>query len=448
MGNVHGQASIKLNTIPANTSLLGGHFVYYQGDQNGTVASANVVEKVNNDPAKWGYNTHIGANGLHLRKGIDVKAALTTTGLKIMQGGIEAGAINTEDYIYVWSEDDSDYHTINIGNSGNKSDWRVVAGNKFGVDKAGNLWASDAHVSGAITATSLTIQGSDGSDYSGTAAINISGYNIAIVNDDNGAPSGSTILYPHMYHNGFNIDDNKILSEDIEIDLNKEYFQKVGEDYIKIDSPTGVPKDQNYYEKEIIPYEYKWWKDNQTIGTHGDIVDGHYVAEYGHTYRVTYDFDDGAVEGGTATQYIEVDPSKYITAINSRGIQIHPEDTSNNNSIELNGEGLKILDSNDIPIAKYAADGVQIGTDKSFNLKINAEELGFYDEKVKVAYLNNKTLYITQSVVVDEMRVGVKEIYSESESGEESESESEKREEWSWKYDKSDRSLYLKWIGV
>ena len=157
MGNVHGQASIKLNTIPANTSLLGGHFVYYQGDQNGTVASANVVEKVNNDPAKWGYNTHIGANGLHLRKGIDVKAALTTTGLKIMQGGIEAGAINTEDYIYVWSNDDNN-HAIKIGNSSNnKNDWRIIAGNKFGVDKAGNLYANNADITGAITATSLTI---------------------------------------------------------------------------------------------------------------------------------------------------------------------------------------------------------------------------------------------------------------------------------------------------
>lgn len=436
MGNVHGQASIKLETIPANTSLLGGHFVYYQGDQSGTVASANVVEKVNNDPAKWGYNTHIGANGLHLRKGIDVKAALTTAGLKIMQGGVEAGAINTEDYIYVWSEDDPDYHTINIRNSGDKSDWRVVAGNKFGVDKAGNLWASDAHVSGAITATSLTIQNSDGSDYSGTAAINISGYNIAIVSDDTGAQSGSTILYPHMYHNGNNIDNNKIESKDEEVDTNKEYFEKVGGDYIKINSPTGVPKDQGYYEKEIIPYKYIWYKDGQEIGTHGDKIDGHYLTEYGHSYRVTYSFDDGAVEGGTSTQYIEVDPSKYITAINSRGIQIHPEDTSSNNSIELDGNGLKILDSNNIPIAKYAANGVQIGIDKSFNLRIDAEELGFYDRDVKVAYLNNKTLYITQSVVVDEMKVGIKEISPES-----------KREEWSWKYDSSDRSLYLKWIG-
>lgn len=85
----------------------------------------------------------------------------------------------------------------------------------------------------------------------------------------------------------------------------------------------------------------------------------------------------------------------------------------------------------------YYGDGAMIGTRGGFNIRITGTELGFYDGKsgdpdAPVAYLNNNTLYITQSVVVNEMQVG----------------ERNSRPEWTWKYDKSDRSLYLKWIGV
>ena len=84
-------------------------------------------------------------------------ATLTSEGLKLLKGGIEAGTFNSNDYIYVWSNDDNN-HAIKIGNSSNnKNDWRIIAGNKFGVDKAGNLYANNADITGAITATSLTI---------------------------------------------------------------------------------------------------------------------------------------------------------------------------------------------------------------------------------------------------------------------------------------------------
>ena len=43
---VHAESNIQLNTIPAQTSLLGGHFVYFQGNTGSggnTPASANVI---------------------------------------------------------------------------------------------------------------------------------------------------------------------------------------------------------------------------------------------------------------------------------------------------------------------------------------------------------------------------------------------------------------------
>lgn len=81
-------------------------------------------------------------------------ATLNANGLILSEGGLEAGTKNTTNYIYLYSKDDATNHTLNINNSGNKSDWRIVAGNKFGVDKAGNLYASNATVSGAIDAYS------------------------------------------------------------------------------------------------------------------------------------------------------------------------------------------------------------------------------------------------------------------------------------------------------
>lgn len=86
-------------------------------------------------------------------------ATLTSSGLKLAKGGIEAGTKNTTNYIYVWSNDDSTNHTFNINSSGSKSDWRIVAGKQFGVDKAGNLYASNVNISGVINATSGQIGG-------------------------------------------------------------------------------------------------------------------------------------------------------------------------------------------------------------------------------------------------------------------------------------------------
>lgn len=88
-----------------------------------------------------------------------IDASLTTKGLVLSKGGIEAGTKNSSDYIYVTSSDDATDHTLAINNSGNKSDWRIVAGNRFGVDKAGNLYASEVNIAGIISATGGTIGG-------------------------------------------------------------------------------------------------------------------------------------------------------------------------------------------------------------------------------------------------------------------------------------------------
>lgn len=82
-----------------------------------------------------------------------IDATLTSKGLVLSKGGIEAGAKNTTNYIYIYSDDDATNHKLTI-NSHEASDWRIVAGKNFGVDKAGNLYASGANIQGQVTITS------------------------------------------------------------------------------------------------------------------------------------------------------------------------------------------------------------------------------------------------------------------------------------------------------
>lgn len=264
-------------------------------------------------------------------------ATLSSGGLVLSKGGINAGSYSSsatddnQDFVYLSSEN---YGIgIKIGDSlATKDDWRQIIGNKFGVDKAGNLYAAGAHVDGNIIAQSLTV-GSGSSAYDGMAAINISGYDIEITSDSTGVvdSDNTTYLYPHLYHNGVEI-------------------------------TTGI----NYS-------HFIWYQDGVEPGTAGDANNqGRYLATYGHNYRVTYDFDDGAVSGGTQVQTRTIDPSKYITKINDTGITIHPEVWTNQSSyIQLTGSGMELFNSSGISIAKYGED-IRLGNVNKGKLLITA----------------------------------------------------------------------------
>ena len=75
---------------------------------------------------------------------------------------LKAGAFNgravdgRQNFVYLSNEDYAKdiVNGIQINNSNVKADWRLIIGNKFGVDKAGNLYAANAHIEGDIQATS------------------------------------------------------------------------------------------------------------------------------------------------------------------------------------------------------------------------------------------------------------------------------------------------------
>ena len=261
-----------------------------------------------------------------------VDAELTSNGLVLSKGGIESDN-SGNGYVYLSTEDKTGI-TINGHNpETNDPKWRAIIGSKFGVDAEGNLYAAGAHIDGDIVAQSLTI-GSGANAYSGIAAINISGYSIEIEVVDIAGSTNTKKLIPHLYHNGMNADSEV----------------------------TDVTK-------------FLWYIDNNMSvpGAAGLSPDGYIIGEYGHTYKVIYDFGDGVVGSGSAIQTRTVDPQKYITRIDANGITIHPETQNGNSSIRLDGTGLTIYDSNGAYLAKYGSTitlGNAENINNNFNIKI------------------------------------------------------------------------------
>ena len=136
--------------------------------------------------------------------------------------------------------------------------------------------------------------------------------------------------------------------------------------------------------------------------------------------------------------------SKYITDITEAGIQIHPKewDIDSSTYVQIDGTGFSIWDQAK-QMAKYGEDAI-IGDENEFHIKITANyensgepRLSFYrDIDNEVAYISGDKLYITQSVVLQQMDVGIKQI--DNGLG-----------QWSWKVHEinGQNNLYLKWIG-
>ena len=81
-------------------------------------------------------------------------------------------------------------------------------------------------------------------------------------------------------------------------------------------------------------------------------------------------------------------------------------------------------------VATYGKN-IVIGDLSGYHIQIDSDELGFYFNENRTAYINNDQLYIGKTVVINEMLVGI----------------NNQTPEWAWAYDNSDQSIYLKWIG-
>lgn len=78
-----------------------------------------------------------------------VAATLNANGLRIARGGVYGGSTSDlNNFVFLSTQDFGNSVTVN---SHAATDWRLLINNKFGVDKAGNLYASNATIQGKVT---------------------------------------------------------------------------------------------------------------------------------------------------------------------------------------------------------------------------------------------------------------------------------------------------------
>ena len=115
---------------------------------------------------------------------------------------------------------------------------------------------------------------------------------------------------------------------------------------------------------------------------------------------------------------------------------LQTNDGEGSTRLELNTQsGMTLYDQSGSKVAQYGTETI-IGNEDGFYVKIDGTELGFYNRTQRVAYINGNQLYITQSVVLQQMDVGT----AVARGG---------KGQWSWKVHDVDgmNNLYLKWLG-
>lgn len=189
-------------------------------------------------------------------------------------------------------------------------------------------------------------------------------------------------------------------------------------------------------------------------GTYSEITDTEAVAENGKWYFTrsgsgtsaepyTYAVVDVPV-GESVTGYYELTDidqavTNYVSshlALTDDGLSLQQD--GSDYRILISTDGLKIIGANGATVASYGTE-TTIGSATGFNVKITGTELGFYQGTQRVAYINNNQLYITQSVVLQQMDLGTP--VANGGLG-----------QWSWKVHPNGQNprrnnLNLKWIG-
>lgn len=160
--------------------------------------------------------------------------------------------------------------------------------------------------------------------------------------------------------------------------------------------------------------------------------------DYVYTVVNTLDVDDI----GTYYEMVSIDSAvqNYVTSkltVTSQGLWIQ-EPTMQTRILLSATDGVVLYGPNGTVIGKYGSTA-QIGDAAGFHIEMDGTELGFYQSSRKVAYISNNQLYITQSVVLQQMDLGI--MVADGGLG-----------QWSWKVhangDNPPRNnLNLKWVG-
>lgn len=145
---------------------------------------------------------------------------------------------------------------------------------------------------------------------------------------------------------------------------------------------------------------------------------------------------------GTYYEMVSIDAAvqNYVTSkltVTSQGLWIQ-EPTMQTKILLSATDGVVLYGPSGTVIGKYGSTA-QIGDAAGFHIEMDGTELGFYQASRKVAYISNNQLYITQSVVLQQMDLGI--MVADGGLG-----------QWSWKVhangdNPARNNLNLKWIG-
>lgn len=200
------------------------------------------------------------------------------------------------------------------------------------------------------------------------------------------------------------------LTEDTEIDPSKTYYTRSGTapDYTYTPVENPVPEDLGtYYEAVRNPSEQGLYELTDIEKSIQNYVSSHLV-----------------LTGDTLS--LRTDGSDY--------------------RLDLTAGGMEVVGADGKPIAKYGTETV-VGKQDDFHIKMDGNELGFYRGTYKIAYMSGEKLYIPQSVVLQQMDVGLPYGHIDPVT-----QEQVGFGQWSWKLHLNNENpprnnLNLKWIG-
>lgn len=261
-----------------------------------------------------------------------------------------------------------------------------------------------------------------------------------------------------------------VLTQDTEVVPGKHYFEKQGDVYNLIINPSGNPSTAGYYELSGVDEAV-----TNYVATHLALTnEGLWVVNDSGSYKVLLSsegmkiFDPEGLPVSTFGESIEFSSTRpqhiggddaYITFYDSDNDGI-PD------AINIGGSNVTVLGNRslaDIASAcdvaeedrdyirqhfKMDEDGFTVsenlnGSETGVRVVLKGDRLSFYHGPAEVAYISDQRLYISQSVVLQQMDVGIKQtevdIHGDPGKG-----------QWSWKVHENangENNLYLKWLG-
>lgn len=327
------------------------------------------------------------------------------------------------------------------------NNWAFTAGNKFGVTADGDLYASNATISGTLTITNKNsnILTKEEAEALANTTQNMTQESIEDIlkvvdmtswiakygdcepTSDTEAIKGKLyfdvnkqqvipMVNPHL-QNYYELNNSTWTeTEDTIVDINKQYFERNGESnyYYTPIKPVGNenPSEEQWYELSNDTYQLS--SDNDLVNNKlyflqiTDGIDTYYqvITEY-----IPNPYALGLYELNSINKSI----SSYINThvrLDNGAIIIQADNTEASISISLN-DGILLKDDNGIPIASFS-DAIVLGNRSEMHLELSPgdssnnilPELGFYDGYTKVAYVNSDTLNINRGEIKEKLRIG------------------------------------------